>query len=61
MRPESEMIIQVVGVSSGIMGVEIPEVTRCWSCSGRRICQVLGGSKRQGHKIVIADGMSGWS
>jgi hypothetical protein len=39
----------------GIMGVEVPEVTRHRSCSGRQICQILGGSKRRGRKIVVAD------
>ena len=55
------MNIQVVSITSGIMGVEVPEVTRHQSCPGHRICQILGGLKRRGHKIVIADGMSRWS
>ena len=55
------MIIQVVSIILGIMGVEVPEVTRCRSCSGRQICQILRGSKRRGCKIVVVDRMSGWS
>ena len=54
------MNIQVVSISSGIMGIEVMEVTRCWSFSGRRICQVLRGLKRQGRKIVVVDGKSRW-
>ena len=46
--PESEMIIQVVSITSRIMGVEVSEVTRRRSCSGRWICQVFGGSKEAG-------------
>ena len=47
------MNIQMVIITSGIMGVEVPEVTRRRSYSGRQICQILGGSKRQGRKIVV--------
>ena len=55
------MDIQMAGITSGIMGVEVPEVTRCRSYSGCRNCQVLGGLKRQGRKIILTDGMSRWS
>ena len=59
--PEAELTIHVRAYHHGFMVVEVPEVTRRRSCSRRWICQVLGGLKRRGRKIVIADGMSGWS
>ena len=59
--PESKMDISMMDITSRIMGVEVPEVTRHRSCSRRWSCQILGGSKRRGRKNVVADRMSRWS
>ena len=55
------MSIHMSSISSKIRGVNVPEVTRRQSCSRRRGCQVLGGSKRRGRKNVVADRVPGWS
>ena len=54
------MNIQMASITSGIMGVEVPEVTRRRSCSGRWVVKSSEVRRGGGRKIVIADMMSRW-